>query len=142
MRKVLVLGLLGGFALASSGCAETYHDYFGYGDKTEAQPSRPFDGGEVTTTLSINVNQYSGNEIGARVLYGIRNTSRDDRCVIVGFSSQAVANFGAPSRLPLFVPRGQWRALPINLEAGNDGTAFTWPNPSANSRPSTARDCV
>jgi len=142
MRRVLVLALLGGFAVATSGCAEVYHGYFGYGDKTEAQPPIPFDGGEVTTTLDIRVNQYSGNEIGAKVLYGVRNTSREDRCVIVGFSSQDVSKYGVPARLAVFVRRGQRQPLQIDLWAHEEANQITWPNPWARSLVSTAEACV
>ena len=141
MRRFLTAALLGAGALSASACAEVYHGYFGYGDMREAQPSIPFDGGEITTNLDVRVNQYSGNVIGVKVLYGVRNTSSTDRCVSVTFAPDDVRTYGVPARIPVHVRRGQSVGLPIELWAREAPNQHTWPAPSAYSTVATSEAC-
>ncbi len=141
MRRILTAILVGALGLTASACAEVYHGHFGYGDRSQAQPAIPFDGGEITTLLDIRVNNYSGNDIAALPHFAVRNTSREDRCVVVTFSPQAVSTFGAPARIPVHVRQGRTAPLPVEIWAKQEGETWTWPTPSAYSTVATAATC-
>lgn len=141
MRRFSV-ALAGVLAISMAGCAEVYHGYFGYGDMEAAQPAIPFDAGELTTTLDVRRNEYSGNVIAVKVLFGVRNTSAQDRCVVVTFLPDAVSRYGVPARLPVFVRRGRADALPIELWAHEAAEEYTWPSPAAFSTVTTAQACA
>jgi len=141
MRRILTATLVGALGLTASACAEVYHGYFGHADRWETRESIPFDSGQITQRLYIGVNNYTGTELVVSPHFGVRNTSPQDRCVILTFDPGSVRTYGVPARLPLHVPRGRTVQVPLEISAQQAAGQWTWPTPTAYSTAATAANC-